>query len=673
MTVALGIDAGGTYTDAVLVDQASGAVLASAKALTTHYDLSIGIRKSIAAVFERAAGLSPGDVDLVGLSTTLATNAIVEGRGSPICLLLIGYDPALIEKYGFEQALVTQNVVYIAGGHDGAGDEARPLDEAAAREAILAYRDRVGAFAISGYFAVRNPAHELRVRALVEELTSQGGRPPLPVTCGHELTTRLNAVRRATTVALNARLIPLLRELIASVGRTLEQLGVTAPLMVVKGDGSLVRASWAMGRPIETILSGPAASVVGACHLGSCGEAWVIDVGGTTTDIAALSGARPSLNPEGAQVGPWRTMVEAVDAHTVGLGGDSLVRLEADGRLAIGPRRVVPLCMLADKHPTVVEELRRQLADEAPPSLAGQFVLTQRRGQGLSEDDRALWCQIEAGPQSLVSLLDQMRYGWLMVRRIEGLESRQVLLRAGFTPTDALHVLGRFVLWSTDAARLGAQLLADRLGLSPEAFCQQVVEGLSDRVSRALVSKVLGDEEGLPRWEEEPTAAALLARALGKVPQSNLACRLRLQRPVVAIGAPVEAYMPRVAQQLQTDLVIPEHAGVANAVGAVAGGVALQQRVLIQPLDGDKQYRLHLPDRVADLSSVEEAVAYAREVVPARLAGQARAAGADQVEVQMTRVDQQAPVRGGWGDQIYLGTELTFRAVGRPSPAREGA
>ena len=101
-------------------------------------------------------------------------------------------------------------------------------------------------FAISGYFGVRNPVHELRVRALVEELTASADGQPLPVTCGHELTSRLNSVRRATTVALNARLVPLLRELIETLRQTMADRGLTAPLMVVKGDGSLISAETAL-------------------------------------------------------------------------------------------------------------------------------------------------------------------------------------------------------------------------------------------------------------------------------------------------------------------------------------------------------------------------------------------------------------------------------------------
>jgi N-methylhydantoinase A/oxoprolinase/acetone carboxylase beta subunit len=132
----------------------------------------------------------------------------------------------------------------------------------------------------------------------------------------------------------------------------------------------------------------------------------------------------------------------------------------------------------------------------------------------------------------------------------------------------------------------------------------------------------------------------------------------------------VEAYLPRVARQLRTELVIPRHAEVGNAVGAVAGGVVQQLRVIIRPLNADQHFRLHLPDGVRDFSTVEEAVAYAQKVIPVQLKALARQAGAEQIEVQTTRVDQNVTVAAGWEQQVYLGTELTFTAVGRPSPAQ---
>jgi N-methylhydantoinase A/oxoprolinase/acetone carboxylase beta subunit len=557
-----------------------------------------------------------------------------------------------------------------------------PLDLDAARAAILDRRDHVDAFAVSGYFSVRNPEHELRVRALVEELTVDraGGRRTLPVTCGHELTTRLDAVRRATTVALNARLIPLLRDLIATLRRTLDRLGILAPLMIVKGDGSLVRSDWAMQRPVETILSGPAASIVGAWHLAdrrlTNGQGvWVVDVGGTTTDIAALRQGRPRLNPKGAQVGGWRTMVEAADVHTVGLGGDSLVRLNGNpipgsGGLTIGPQRVRPLCMLADEYPEVIDVLRRQLDAKGREKLKGEFVMLHRRPTvELSEPNVRLLGALADGPQSVRSLVERGEHGPLVVRQIDHLVALGLLRRACLTPTDALHVLGRFERWNTEASRLGATLLARRIRLTPEALCERVVREVSNRVTTELVSKVLGDEASSPDWKREPSAAALLARAVGNVPVSDLGCLLRLQHPVVAVGAPVEAYLPRAASQLGTELCIPNYAEVANAVGAVAGGVIQRLRALVRPLDFGVAYRVHLPDGYHDERSPEAAVAHAKAVLPDRLVDLAKRAGADQVEIKVERIDRVAEVDAEFGRDVLVEIELVFTAVGRPSAA----
>lgn len=668
MPVALGIDTGGTYTDAILVDHASGAILAGTKDLTTRHDLSIGITGAIKAVFAQAAekAPSPSAIDLVGLSTTLATNAIVEGQGTPVCLLLVGYDPRLIQQHGFERDLVTRDVIYVRGGHDGLGDEAEPLDEAAVRAAVIERRDQVEAFAVSAYFSVRNPAHELRVRQIVEELTGTPDSLPLPVTCGHELTSRLDSVRRATTVTLNARLIPLLRELITTVRSSLDEMGISAPLMIVKGDGSLVQSEWAMRRPIETILSGPAASVVGAWHLAGRQDGWVVDVGGTTTDIAVLRDGLPRLNPEGARIGRWRTMIETIDVHTAGLGGDSHIRFDPGySQLSIGPRRAVPLCQLAHRHPEVVAELRRQLAAREHLGISGQFTQAQRRaGAALAPREQEILDHLDSLPRSFIWLAENLSGGLLTIRQLEQLETRQVVQRAGFTPTDALHVLGRFCRWNAEASRLGAELLAIQLGTSVEAFCEQVVARFSSRLSAEFVSKALGDEGSPPDWEEEPAATALLDRALDDVADSALECRLTLRQPIVAVGAPVQAYMPRAAEQLHTGLVIPDHAEVANALGAVVNGVVQRLRVLVRP--NDLRFRFYLPEGVQDFLDINSGIAHAQKVASAHLQTLARQAGAEQTEVQMSRQNHMVPDGYGAGGEIFVEAELIFTAVGAP-------
>ncbi|MBN1579176.1 MAG: hydantoinase/oxoprolinase family protein, partial [Anaerolineae bacterium] len=546
----------------------------------------------------------------------------------------------------------------------------------ALRSAVLERRDRVDAFAVSSYFGVRNPAHELRARDIIQELTASRQAQTgisFPITCGHELTTRLNAVRRATTAALNARLIPMLRDLIATIRHILDQTDIAAPLMIVKGDGSLVRADWAMRRPIETILSGPAASIVGAWHLAGQRDVWVVDVGGTTTDIAVLREGRPRLNAEGAQVGGWRTMIEAADVHTVGLGGDSHVRLDGNrfpgaNRLTIGPRRVVPLCLLASQYPQVESELDRQVRQRTSQEPAGSFVLAQRPATtGLSDQERALLHSLGDTPRSVASLVREMGYGYLVLQQIAHLEAQRLLIRSCFTPTDALHVLGQFQQWNANASRLGATLLAAQVGLTPEAFCEQVVAEMSNRVTTELVTKVLNDESMLPNWPQEPSAAALLARAMGSISNSDLDCRLALRHPLVAVGAPVQAYLPRTAQQLRTGLIVPQHADVANAIGAVVGSVVQRQRVLIRPIEFGDIFRVHLPDDVRDFGTLQDAVDYTNRTVPEQLVAMAHRAGAEQVEINMERVDRTTPLKEGWGQEIYVETELLFTAVGRPS------
>jgi N-methylhydantoinase A/oxoprolinase/acetone carboxylase beta subunit len=326
--------------------------------------------------------------------------------------------------------------------------------------------------------------------------------------------------------------------------------------------------------------------------------------------------------------------------------------------------------MLAAEYPQVVDVLRRQIDAKGREKLKGEFVLRSRRPTvELSEPNTRLLDDLADGPQAVRALVERGEHGPLVVRQIDHLVARGLLRRACLTPTDALHVLGRFECWNTEASRLGATLLARRVRLSPQAFCERVVNEVSNRVTTELVSKVLGDEATSPDWKREPSAAALLARAVGNVPVSDLGCLLRLQHPVVAVGAPVEAYLPRTATLLDTELCIPKHAEVANAVGAVAGGVVQRLRVLIRPLDFGVAFRVYLPDGHHDELTVEGAVAYAEKVLPARLVELTQRAGAEQVEIKVDRTDHVAEVDAEFGRDVLVEIELIFTAVGRPSVA----
>jgi N-methylhydantoinase A/oxoprolinase/acetone carboxylase beta subunit len=666
----LGIDTGGTYTDAVLFDDRSG-VLRAAKALTTKHDLAIGVRRAIDQVLPSTGDPAEKDaeISLVSISTTLATNALVEGLGSPICLIAIGFGEAALQRAGLSEALAGDPVVFIDGGHGASGDPQGPLDTAAARQAILAQAPRAAAFAVAGYFAVRNPAHEIAVRDLVHELTA------LPVTCSHELTSNLDAPRRAMTTVLNARLIGLLQDLILAVRDLLTERGIQAPLMVVKGDGSLISAETALNRPIETILSGPAASVVGARHLAGEDDVVVSDIGGTTTDIAILRDGMPVLDRDGAKVGGWRTMVEAIAVHTVGLGGDSELRHTADAGLRLGPRRALPLSLLGQEQPAILPVLRAQLAAESLDPWAGRFAVRIRaldtQASHLSAAELEIWELLADGPLTLAGYVTKL----LRERALARLVNRGLIIFAGFTPSDAAHVLGRQATWSVEAARLGAEIWLRRLsgetaGGPPEdaeSFAEKVVERLTIETGKALVAAVLGNKMPPPLERGHPLGHWLIEQALARPSTAGsdlLAMALSLKRPLVAIGAPAATYYPAVAERLDTRLVVPDHAGVCNAVGAVASGVMQRVTALITaPNDGC--FRVHLPSGIRDFEALDSAADHAAGAARHLAETEARAAGAEGIDVTVERADRWAP--SGGGDRTFIESQIVATAAGRPA------
>jgi N-methylhydantoinase A/oxoprolinase/acetone carboxylase beta subunit len=661
----IGLDTGGTYTDAVALADGRR-VIASAKALTTHWDLSVGLGEALRSVLQALPDCARGRISLVSVSTTLATNAVVENRFSPICAILVGFNDRMAAETGIEKQLGGV-VVRLRGGHDPTGLEEQPLEEAALVEAVRAIGPRVEAFAVAAQFSVRNPDHELRIRERIRALSGK------PVTCSHELSAQLNAPKRALTAALNARLVPQIRHLLEAVRETLEREAITAPLMVVKGDGTLMRASVALDYPIETVLSGPAASVVGAGFLTGLKDFAVADMGGTTTDVAIIIDGRPVVRADGAVIGGWRTMVEAIDVHTSGLGGDSEVHLDREGRLRVGPRRVMPLSLLAQRFPELLAELGRLAAAERLPLFAGQFGHRnpgREAGPDLDRLELRVWEALDTQPRRL----DQVARTPQGVEALRRLVDRGLATLAAFTPSDALHVLGRQEGWSRDAARLGAAILATeernmaaRRGKdSPETLAERVNELVLRQAARLVLESVLAQDPGVEphngRWGP---LGILIDRVVEGRPVSGLLdAQPRLAHPLVAIGAPAAAFYPEVARRLGARLVVPEHAAVCNAVGAVVGVVSETVDILVNQPQW-KVFRVHGPAGIRDFGGAEEAIAAARELSRDLALAAARRAGAADPHVETSVTERRAS--SSTGDAYLAEATVRSRATGRPA------
>jgi N-methylhydantoinase A/oxoprolinase/acetone carboxylase beta subunit len=652
---AIGIDAGGTYTDCVVYDFAQKRLLAKAKALTTRHDLMIGIEAALDALPE----LSTERIGMVALSTTLATNSVVEDRGGrPGVILMAPFDP---EPGAIRWPLVRR----VTGAMSISGEETMPLDlqqvEAVVRELLA---EGVDAFVVSGYGAVRNPAHENAVRAVIERHSS------LPVICGHHLSTQLDYVTRANTAILNGRLLSVIEQLLSAVRAALAKRGINAPLMIVKGDGSLINESVARQRPVETVLSGPAASVVGARFLTRLTDGLVLDMGGTTTDAAEIIGGLPQVHPRGATVGGWRTCVEAADIVTVGLGGDSYVSFNSERRLTVGPRRAVPLCYIAAHSERAASQLMALHADAIIDRSSGAgldfFMLLSRPADQsrLPDRDRRVIDALDEGPLSRAALAMRLGLASPTLVRADALEAAGHVIRGGLTPTDVLHVRGQFQAWDTTAARHALQVFADLYGASPDDMAAAIV----DQVVRRLCLQVLISAYKLPPHDPFECDCALcrilVDSGLSEGNGHAVEVDLRYLRDIVAIGAPVGAFFPEVARRLRGKLTIPEHAEVANAIGAIASEVIVNEAVVVRPGEIGN-FIVHGRGGRTEYPELEEAISAGRAMAERLATQRALAAGAGNPAAR-TEIDRRT-VRIADGSLQLVEVRISTTAAGRPT------
>ncbi len=665
MTYLLGIDTGGTFTDAALLDESTEELIAKVKAPTTHGNLVVGVRGAMANVLAQLTDTDePGTlIRLVSVSTTLATNALVEGSGEPAALITLGFADTELARAGVGE-VSDSFVCPIPGGHNAHGNPLCEVDLEALDAVIDAHADRVSGFAVAGQFSVRNPGHENQVRDHIIERTG------LPVTCSHELSPQLGGPRRALTALLNARLIGLIAELIDAVQSSMTDLAIDAPLMIVRGNGTLVADSFAVKRPIETVLSGPAASVIGARHLTDIADGLVIDIGGTTSDVAVIIDGVARTTSTGALVAGHRTMVEAVDMVTEGLGGDSEVRVDTradDGPVVIGPQRAIPISTLAVSHAQLVHDtLDRQLREAPKAATDARFVVPVGTGRtGHDDREQAVLDLLDGSPKPLAALTST----GLAHNAVARLRARGAVAIAAFTPTDASHVLGTYHLGDEAASGKAAEVLARQsrsngapMAESRQAFAQLVVDDVIVKSADILLRAALaGDDLGTPAardgLEHSVLASAGLAQHRGLVEVS-----IGLGHPVVAIGAPAAAYEPLAAQRLATTAVTPEHGDVANAVGAVVGRVRLRRQATVsQPTKG--QFRVHLADQPT-FGSVERARDAALELLIAELTEDARQAGTIDPLITHEWSEKVATVEN---KEVFVDGLLVVTATGRPT------
>ena len=662
MSFILGVDTGGTYTDAVILEDEER-VIAFSKALTTHSDLSLGIGSAIQKAVKQS-NIAPEKISLVSLSTTLATNALVEGQGDRVALIMIGFKDSDLDKHSIFDALKGDPFLVIEGGHNYAGFEKSRLAKNKLSKWVSEIKG-VSAYAVCSQFAVRNPEHELEAAKIISKLTDK------PVSLSHQISAKLNGPKRALTAVLNARLIALIDLLIIKAEHVIKSLGILAPLMVVRGDGALISAAQAREKPIETILSGPAASIVGARWLTGETEAIISDIGGTTTDIAVLKGGKPAIDPRGASVGPYRTMVEAVAMYTFGLGGDSEVKLELEGlggHISLGPKRVIPVALAASIEPDLIHQtLDSQLKNETPNDFDARFIRRTRASiePVLSERDDKVYRRIgeQFYPMSKVvkSRLD--------LQSVIKLVSVGVAQISAVTPSDASHVLGKSNAWDKEAAIKAIDLFARRrngsgelLAGSTAQMAERIVCQLTDQTSSSILEMAFSEEK-VDFGDKPDVLAKHPLIQFGLAGYSDLIkVNVGISKKIIGLGASAPTYYPAVGAELNCEVILPEYAGVANAIGAVVGKIVMRESgVISSPSEG--KYLVHLDGKPVNFTSEVKALKVLEEKLTEKSIQKAKEAGAENVSVNIDREIKTANIENR---SVFVEASVLVEASGRP-------
>lgn len=668
MAYGIGIDTGGTYTDAVVFDLDARRVLAKGKSPTTKRDLSLGIGGALDALprelLERA--------ELVALSTTLATNACVEGKGGRARLVLMGTTLKTLKwieadkKYGFNY----EDVLCLNTGGTFDGSVVDQPDWSAVTAAHDGFFRGADALGVAELNALNNGA--VCETAAREALSARYG---VEVVCASDLVSGLNVMERGATALLNARLMPVIRQFMEAVEAALRARHIAAPRMTVRSDGSLMSDALARTRPVETILSGPAASVLGGRALAARENCLIVDMGGTTTDISIVRSGAPAMTG-GVSIGGWRTQIKGVLIDTLGLGGDTRVYMR-DARVELDSRRVEPLCVAAARWPEVKRELGRLIESRRINTLpVYEFLYLVRRPDALERyapSERELIARLEDGPAMVGGdRLDMYALG------SERLEREGVVMRCGLTPTDIMHLKGDFNAFDREASELAAryflralpQYRDDAAGLA--ALGDEVYDLVKRRLFENIVRVLLEARypDAFKGGMGEQMRALISQRwARRGQPDDAAFCALRLDvgAALIGIGAPTHIFLPDVARALGADCVLSEHADVANAIGAIVADVSARACVNIRAdyeFGGLAGYSIHAPGVNERFDEYEQALEAARAHARRAAVDEARRRGAlGELSVDVEARSQSGRARDG--GEIDLGTAVAARATGR--------
>lgn len=631
--IGIGIDTGGTYTDAVVYDMEKKEVLCSGKALTTKSKLEIGIAAALDTLNQEYVK----QAQMLALSTTLATNACVEDKGGRAKLLMIGTDPQMMEQltdvyasYGFRDM---EQLAVLDAKPEKIFREPKDPDWEELKRRIPEEFAQCKAMGVVQVFPQANGGRfEKEAKQVLE------GEMGIPVTTAYDMFDEVDVLKRGAGTLLNARLIPLIAEFLQAVKNVMRDRNLNMPIAIVRSDGSLMSETLAKECPVETLLSGPAASVVGGSVMAHEDDAVIVDMGGTTTDVAIIRDKRPVTARQGISIGKWKTMVKGLYVDTFGLGGDSAVRFKNE-KLFIDTRRVIPISLLAKEYPQVTGKLERLAAQKRSHTrMLHEFYVLQKEiedAAGYTPEEQKLCKMLEDEPlmgEELAAKLDTDIY----MLHTERLEEEGIVIKSGLTPTDMMVVKGDFAIYDPEAARHAIACLAQNVVETEEEIPDRVYDLVEKKMYCNIVRILL--QQKYPK-KEKVTGQESIEKfiewsykdAKSKRKDVWMSTAITTKLPIVGVGAPIHVFLPRVAKLLGTRAVIRENAAVANALGAIASQIVTKVQTRVKAEYKGTQlmgYSVYEDGQLRMFEEYKEAEKFAAKMTKRQVVEKARRQGA---------------------------------------------
>ena len=671
LKIGIGVDTGGTCTDAVAVDLNTQTLLAKGKTFTTREDLSIGIGKALDMLPQKLIEQAV----IVSLSTTLATNACIEGKGCRAKLVGFGlHDEYAKRMHAPENYNLTDDRVLWVDTY-GSADGLRidePDWEALFRDHGDWLKDSDALCTTELWSDDTGAINEKKFKVLAEERLGK------KCIISSELSGGVNVFARGATALLNARLFPTVQEFVDAAEKDFRKRGCKAPIMVVRSDGTLMSTELALSRPVETILCGPAASVLAGKSFASTKDYMIVDMGGTSTDVSVVSGGKPVMAKDGIKIGGWATTVKGIRVSPFNLGGDSAVRL-VDWEPQLFPRRVRSMCSAAVVWPQIKDELARLLRRKHyNPFPLHEFFYLVKEPESIdhyTKKEQKLIKACRKGP-IILERLEELTGIDIYGLDSDRIESEGVIMRCGLTPTDFMHIKGDYCEYDREASVLAARYMLQAMGRpDTEEGALKLADEVYDLVEGKMYASLM--KICLERKYEKyfadgigPQVEFLIKQAWKERNSGGDASRLLHHAfgsdyTLIGIGAPTHLFIPEVAKALGTECLVPEHSEVANAIGALKADLNATVEVHITERFsndlGTFEYIVHAPDGSVKVDTRKEAVELAKKEAEAQAIKEARARGAES-GIKVRSWEYQKEMRARTGERVRFALSVFAEA-----------